>query len=73
MPSSKGKGHEKGSPQQKQAAKREYIHRTTKSKAQKKIEEAQVDSLAAFSSPVVTKPSPKKQSPISESATSPAA
>ena len=71
MPGSKDKGHVQGSPQQKKKARREYKHQSTKSKAQKKIEETQIDSLAEHSSPVGPKPSPKKRSQLSKSATSP--
>ena len=47
------------------------MHRSTKSNTQKKIEETQIDSLAASSTPVKPKLRPKKQSQPSKSATSP--
>ena len=71
MPGSKDKGHVQGSPQQKHKARREYKHRSTKNKTQKKIKETQIDSLAESSTPVKPKSRPKKQSQLSKSATSP--
>ena len=69
MPSSKGKGNGKGSPQKKAAARRVQT-RSTKSKKQARIEEAQFDTLATVSSPK-PKSNPKKLTPPSESTTSP--
>ena len=71
MPGSKDKGHVQGSPQQRQKARREYKHQSTKSKAQKKIEETQINSLAESSTPVKPKSRPKKQLQLSKSAKSP--
>ena len=71
MPGSKDKRHVQGSPQQKHKSRREYKHRSTKSKTQKKIEETQINSLAEASTPVKPKSRPKKQSQPSKSATSP--
>ena len=69
MPSSKGKGNGKGSPQKKVAARRVQTRRT-KSKKQARIEEAQFDTLATVSSPK-PKSNSKKLTPPSESTTSP--
>ena len=71
MPSSKGRGNGKGSPQKQAAARR--VHNTrlsTKSKKQNRIEEEQYDTLAFLSS---RKPklNPKKLTLPSKSATSP--
>ena len=69
MPSSKGKGNGKGSPQKKAAA-RKVQTRSTKSKKQARIEEAQFDTLATVSS-LNPKSNPKKLTPPSKSTTSP--
>ena len=70
MPSSKDRGHGKGSPQKKAAARRVHTRSTNKSNKQARIEESQFDTLAALSSPK-PKPRPKKQLLLSESTTSP--
>ena len=69
MPSSKGKGNGKGSPQKKAAARRVQT-RSTKSIKQVQIEEIQLDTLATISSPKA-KLNPKKLTPPSKSTTSP--
>ena len=71
MPSSKGRGNGKGSPQKQAAARR--VHNTrlsTKSKKQNRIEEEQYDTLASLSSRK-PKSNPKKLTLPSESTTSP--
>ena len=71
MPSSKGRGHGKDSPQKKAAARRLHTTRSsTKSNKQRGIEEDQYDTLAALPSRK-SKPSLKKLTLPSESTTSP--
>ena len=69
MPSSKGKGNGKDSPQRKAVARRVQT-RSTKSIKQAQIEETQLDTLATISSPK-PKSNPKKLTPPSKSTTSP--
>ena len=69
MPGSKDKRSVNGSPQKKAAARRVQT-RSTKSKKQARIEEAQFDTLTTVSSPK-PKSNPKKLTPPSESTTSP--
>ena len=69
MPSSKGRGNSKGSPQKKAAARRVHT-RSTKSNQQARIEKSQINTLATISSPK-PKSNPKKLTPPSKSTTSP--
>ena len=69
MPSSKGRGNSKDSPQKKAVARRVHT-RSTKSNLQARIEASQIDTLATISSPK-PKPNPKKLTPPSRSTTSP--
>ena len=70
MPSSKGKGNCKGSPQKTAEARRVHTQ-STKSKKQARIEETQIDTLATISSLVGPKSILKKLTPVSKSTTSP--